>query len=477
VPLYTNNYRILLELSDGTLLNDDRACYAQELLQGREHYEKLSRLSPDKLPFFVYDLATGDAGEILDSENLKVALDFLMSDRYSDTFKRRFYPRLIEAAKEHTKEELLTPYFLSLKDYRKLDTKTCAFILELFIRAEEYDAAERMLRSINCNGASGKLLLKLINEQLKAKNRVSDDLYISLSAMLMNQFLTSEETIDYLNEYFVGATPDMVTLWKFADARQLDTASLEERILTQLLYTEDIDDTADPIFLAYLSHKPNAMIVEAYLTLFADRFLTEGIKVPETVFEQLKLMHRRDERLNEACRLSLLCYYSKKGRLSDTDMAICDELLSDAVRRNIYFAFYRSLDERLLIRYHLYDKLFVEYRGSEGMRLYISSSYDGGEERGDEMTEMYDGIYVHQYMVFLGEKLNCRVYEAGNEAVTLLEGEYTYQDVIEDEEESRYQLINRMQSGFLYQNEQELLTAMKRYQGLSVTTENLFKTL
>lgn len=477
VPLYTNNYKILLEQSDGTLLNDERGCYAQELIEARVHYNKLKELSSDKLPFFVYDLSTGETGDILDTQEYLNACDFLSSDRYSDSFKQKYYPRFIEAAKEHGRQEDLTPYFLGLSDYHELDTKTSAFILELFIIGEEYDAAEKLLRSYNCNGVSGKLLLKFLNYRLSDENAPVDDLFVSLSALLMKQFLTSEETIRYLNRTYAGPTADMVTLWKFADARQLDTTGLEERILTQILYTETIDDTVDPIFLAYLSHKHNPMIVEAYLSLFAHRYLLEGIRVPDSVFEQIKLLLKRDEKINETCRLGLLAYYSHEGKLNDTDLKLCDEILSDAIRKNIYFAFYRSFDERLLIRYHLYDKLFTEYRGKEGMRLYIRTSIDGMEPQVDEMTEMYDGIYVHQYMVFFGEMLNCEVFEASNPDEILMSGEFSYQDVIEEEEESRYQLLNRMQAGFMYQNEVDLLSAMKRYQGLSVTTDNLFRAI
>ena len=471
LPIVGDSCRIMLETGDGIRLCDERGYYIEELLRTDSCYNRLKELSGEKLRYLVNRLAC-DADAELSSEETALIPEFLENDGYSEAFKEKLYPKLMRAVSEHGREDLLLSHFMERKSFAGLSQKTITFATELFIMAEEYDKAYETVTHYNASGVSGKLMLRLINERLSSEDTPSDFL-VSMSAQLMKQFLSTEETIECLCRYYAGPTPDMVTLWRFSDARLLDTTGLEERILTQMLYTEDVNDTSEPIFLAYLSHNYNAMVVEAYLSLWCHRFILYDAAVPESVFEQIRMLLRRDERTNDTIRLGLLKSLSETDELSDADYRLLDRLLREAIRKNICFSFYREMDERLLVKYHLYDRVFAEYRDKPDMRLMIRYSIDDRPAETEEMLEMYSGIYVHQFMLFLGEKCSCEIFEAGSDKILKTE-EYSYQDIIEDSEENRYLLLNRIQSDFLYQNESELIDTMKRYQGLLVTTRNLF---
>ena len=55
----------------------------------------------------------------------------------------------------------------------------------------------------------------------------------------------------YLCKYFNGPTKQMAELWKAAGEFQIDTFDLEERILTQMLYTTDYTPHMEEIYESY----------------------------------------------------------------------------------------------------------------------------------------------------------------------------------------------------------------------------------
>ena len=81
-------------------------------------------------------------------------------------------------------------------------------------------------------------------------------------------------------------------------------------------------------------------------------------------------------------------------------------------------------------------------------------------------------------MMFFGERITYEIVrENGPTEEVLDKNELSYQDIVENGELSRYLLLNRMQSDFVYQNDKELLTTMKQYQSFDVATEQLFTLL
>ncbi|MBQ2318050.1 MAG: hypothetical protein II182_07380, partial [Lachnospiraceae bacterium] len=214
------------------------------------------------------------------------------------------------------------------------------------------------------------------------------------------------------------------------------------------------------------------------LTYLAHKYILEDLDVPEHVFAQIYRMLRRGEKTNDCCRIAMMKHFAYEESLENHEFKLLDELVRDSILKNVYFGFFRRMDDRLVVKYHLYDKVFAEYRGEPRGRLFIRYRKDDGEELREEMIEMYDGIYVRQFMMFFGERITYEIVrENGPTEEVLDKNELSYQDIVENGELSRYLLLNRMQSDFVYQNDKELLTTMKQYQSFDVATEQLFTLL
>ena len=89
------------------------------------------------------------------------------------------------------------------------------------------------------------------------------------------------------------------------------------------------------------------------------------------------------------------------------------------------------------------------------------------------MIEMYDGIYVTQFVVFYGDSIKYEIILAEDGEV-LESGTVSNLDVTDNEMESRYARLNRIESDLLYQNDADLIGDMKDYQALMEITGTLF---
>jgi hypothetical protein len=321
---------------------------------------------------------------------------------------------------------------------------------------------------------TARLLLSLVTEKIKKAPDVPDDFLISTSAYLMGLYLINDVTARYLSNFYVGPTDIMCDIFKHLSALNLPTDVIGERIITESLYTEEFPKMRNIVFESYLKVDPNRMIAEAWFTYFARAFMKNLPDTEESIFPHLMESYVRGEKLNESCFTALLKYLCTKQELSEPEEKALSMILSDAVRRGLYFGFYRSVQKDLQIRYQLYDKYFVTYEGEEGKRLLIRVLQPSGGTDTLEMAEMYPGIYVSQFVLFFGDKMNYEIIEKDNETADIKKGELSCTDENSMDRESRYGLLNRMRSSFVYYEEKELLNAMKRYKALYYSAEELF---
>ncbi len=469
----TENYCILLETLDGKYILDKQGYYLDDLMNVDHSLGKLNYLSNFADYYFFQEFDTYENADDIPQQKLGKIKDFLYNNELSLAYKRKKLPLISMILKEHTKEDLLVKYLVDYKEYRNLDSQTAAYIIDLLITSDDYMTAYEMLGIYDGLLVPGKSLIRLCSHMLEEIGDQAEDFIISLLAFLMRQYLFTDETIEYMCKYYVGPTKDMVELWKLSDVRGLSTKGLEERILTLMLYSEDFSSPSVEIFESYMRKKVSPMIVEAYLTYFSRKYVINGEALPEPLFKRLFFMYDSSRTLNDSIRFALLKFLCLKKPLDDREFATLDALLRDCISKNVYFEFFRRMDETLLIKYHLYDKSFIEYHGAKHQNLTIKYRFDQGEEESERLIEMYEGIYVKQFVFFFGDTLQYRICPYDSEEI-LKEDTISYQELVEREKQSRYGMLNQMKSDLIYKNHSDLIKDLKFYQGMDVSTKHLF---
>ena len=472
----TDNYVIFLETMDGSYIVDSQGYYIDELMKTDSYIGKLRYQSKFAMYYFLSGFDEVSSPDEVDDKQLTKLKDFLYNDEIALTYKRKKLSLISSLLRDHEREDLLVKFLVDYKEYRNLDSDTAAHIIDLLIISDDYITAFEMMGIYNGLLVPGKSLLRLCNHMIMELGEQAQDFIISLLAYLMKQYLFSDESIEYLCQFYVGPTGEMVSLWRFAEARGFTTGSLEERILTQMLYSDDLSLESGEIFESYIKKRVSPMIVEAYLTYWSRVFILTDNPVPEQIFLRIFYMFDQNRQMNLSMKVALLKYLCTKNRLEEREYKTLDVLLRDCISKNVYFGFYRHMDENLLIKYHLYDKQFVEFIGDKNQNITISYRLNNGLEESERMQEMYEGIYVKPFVLFFGDTISYKLTEYDSDYV-LQEETLSYQEVIEREKQSRFGLLNQIKSDFIYKNENDLKKDLKNYEGLDVTTKRLFKVL
>ncbi len=97
----------------------------------------------------------------------------------------------------------------------------------------------------------------------------------------------------------------MAEIWKAAGAFDIDTFDLEERILSQMLYSTDYIADIEEIYESYVKGGDGTDLYGIFI-VFADAWLVRNMVVPEYVFEQIFARYQEENPLNDACKLGLL---------------------------------------------------------------------------------------------------------------------------------------------------------------------------
>ena len=464
---------VFLDTTDEGLLSEDTTYYVQPLIVGGHVLSKLKEHGKNSLEFFLTDLDEKRQVSDFAESDLELIKRFAQDESIRLAYKKQKYPLFLSVLKEHTREEMISDELSSITDDRGLSSGMIAVIIEQLVLTDRIPEAYERLLCRNGQMVPMNILLRIATERIDSDPDTVDDFLIRLCAYLMDNFLSSEQTLGYLVKYYTGPTSGMIRVWKYSSARALDTRGLEERILTQILYVGGYDDNIDQIFASYIRRDPNRMLVEAYVNFYAHEYLLYDKTVPKGLFTYIQFLHKKGNRISDTMRISLSRFLATSEKLSDAQHDILSELIRENVLKGQYFAFYSHLDEKLIIRYHFYDKMFVELKYDPGNRLGIRYHKEGAPDKEADMIEMYDGIYVHEMVVFFGETVTYEIV-LKDDGEVVDSGQISYLDVIESGHGSRYARLNQIESDLLYQNDTDLIGDMKDYQALMELSKTLF---
>lgn len=500
VPIYAKNYVVFLEDNKG-VLHAATGDYMYEFLIKTDSFEdNLKKLSPESLPYVIkyFDDIKENAldGELnsnapspLMARDLHSVETFISSKAISTSYKCELYPVVIHFLQEHGREDMIEEHLMNDVSYDMVDAKVLAYIIELFIRQENYARAYYLISTYNASFVDKVCILRLCDELIKEDvEDINTSFFISLIADALGAGSLESNTLSYMCDEYVGPTDRMVQLWQEAKEYQLqgksdsdldddepdvNTHKLEDRILVQMFYSEEINEYCHDIFKSYVEGEYNKMLVEAVLTYFSHQYIVgenEVLNDFDAAFIFRK--YNRRDKLNDSCKIALMKHLCLIDGLDDKEINILDNLVREYVVKNIYFSFYKNMEHQLIVKYQLYDKKFVEYKGKSNERINIVYKKNDDEVVIDELSEMYPGIYVKQFVVFFGDNIFYEIHR-GDEEETLAKDVLVYNDIISGSD-SRYDMINNMQSELLYYDEKKLISEMKAYQGLDYVTKQLF---
>lgn len=476
-PAPTSDYCLIIEDIYGNRFCDSIDFTDVPLMETERYIEQCRKAAGAELPYMLHLLQDKNGYEDFTGEEAKYFVPLLSDENVSDEYKAQLQPEMIRYFLKRDYSTLLGKYLLEM-DYGISAPEARRFLMEALVEEHLYEKAYALVQQYGYDYLGSAAQVALCSYAIEKAGFEEDDFLLGFAETAFLRGKYNDVLLIYLCKYFNGATKVMAELWKAAGSFEIDTFDLEERIITQMLYSTDYIANVDEIYDSYAAGGGREVVCMAYLSYFSHGYFVKDAVVPEQVFVQILNRYVSHMELNDACRLGLLKYLAEKEERSRAQSEIADELLEIYTGRNMYFAFYRRFEKKLILKYHLYDKFFVEYHAAPGSRVMLHYSMDGVSYKEEELQEVYEGIFVKQFILFFGETVQYYMVEKNGKEQKVTESNcLANQNVMENGGGGRYEKLNEMLFHGTLEEEDVLRRELKNYYGMKRVTEEAFELL
>ena len=417
---------------------------------------------------------------VIDERNAEFCRVLVESPLVQEDYKREIRLMLLHYYYDHDDTTNLDELMLAV-DTGVLCAKDRAELVEYLVRRGMYEEGYHIVDEYGMEHISPKTCVKLCSYKIIHQDDVLDE---KLLAMCYQAFCANKYdivTLTYLTEHFRGLTKEMRNIWKAARMFDVDAYYLEERMLIQMLYTGTTVGEKEEIFEAYLHAGSNTAVEMAYLSFNAYEYFVRDRMIEDKIFDYLLQNYCRGENLNDACRLALLKHYAEDGYSKDekTNEMIAT-FIKEFIHKNMYFKFFMEFADVVPELFMFADKTIIEYKANPQSRVILHYVLEGQEEvedtyKKEEMRNMYGGIYTKEFILFFGENLQYYITERNGEKEKLTESNsVSIADVISDNDETRFDMLNDMMVAQTLQDEDSMLKLMSKYAQTDYVVNQVF---
>lgn len=474
--LFSNDYVILFEDSRGYRYVKSISYRLQRLMDAEKYLDRCISLSPDRPQYIVSHFKHVRDYSDFTKDDLKLFKPVFYSESFSDSYKAVMGYRILKYCQLHDYEDYVRPFLQSI-NFDTLQKDARKYLIDMLVSNRLYEKAYDMAMEYGIDMLAAASKVVLCENALKVQH-VDDDFMVQLAISAFKTGKYSDLVLKYLCENYTGPTDELINLWHAADKFSISSMKLDERILEQGIYTQIEPEKISDIFMEYYKRAGNEKLILAYISLVAHGYLHSGGCKADFIFDIIEKRFIGNRTLNDACQLALLKHFAEKTDITQAELEIEDTLLKYYIYNNMYFDFFARLDYRLLEKYFIYDKAFLQYESTPGtdVVLHYSRDEDGEEFNSEDMVEMYDGIYVKTFVIFFGELIRYYITEEHDNSIEVKESNrLTCNNIPGDNDHSRYNLINEMIISDTLSDETTLKSNIDEYKRLDAATKQLFK--
>lgn len=344
-------------------------------------------------------------------------------------------------------------------------------LIEYFMIRDMLDEALMAVKTYGTRGLTQKRVMRLCSKVLQRdgieeffSRKKEDYRFTEIAFRVFLEVKCDPIVLEYLEKCYCGNTDSMLKLWKEVHAAGLLSHNLGERILSQVLFTEGSISEVFPVFTDYYKKGDNKRLILAYLSYSSYKYLVRDRILPDGIFGIIEDAVLREP--EDIIVLALLKYYSERD-LTEQQLQIADYQMSRMIDKNLVFPFFKKFKNELLVPQGICNKYFVEYHTNPSHKVtihyYMENKDNSGSYQSVQMKQVYEGIFIKDFLLFYGEELLYYITEEGEDGDNITESTRVRMESLYEEEENQYNLINLMLLSRQMQDEKALLELMENY--------------
>lgn len=425
IPVYTEKARILLVDSQGNCYLTSVPYTLTCLLKKERYIDRCRELLHYHTGLYLHLCDRMSGGPVASQEDLELCKRALGVSGFTESFRQGIRQEIVRYYLENRELEELDDAFFAAQTEAMLPIDRAKYI-ELLVMRGMYLKAWDLTRRYGYSLLRPEILVRLAAWQIRERGYERDGYLVKLCYAVFCQHKYNESILEYLAGYYQGNLEGMVSIWQAGMEFEIQLYDLEERILTQMLFTEQPMDCAFEIFVDYEKAGGNSLVSNAYLAYLAHEDFVEDKKIPEKAFAFMETGIAWDMDLPDVCKLSYLRHLAGKRHLSELQQIRAQRLVKDFLYRRIRFGFMKELMERLGRPHTLEDRIFVEYRTNPAHKVVIhyvveTPRVDTCNYVAERIYPGAAGVFVKEFTLFYGERLTYFISETledGSERTT-----------------------------------------------------------
>jgi hypothetical protein len=464
IDLYTKNVEVLLADSLGNRYVESIDYTLVPYLNPEDYQNRCIEYS-DHPMLLLHLFDHYESHRIVSDKAIVVRKKVLDIDGLTPKYAALCRQTLIEYYYENYDDELLEKYLAELDLYQISPSERSKYI-EIMVVRSLYHQALGALENFGTEGISINRLVKLCSGWMtKDEKEIEKEIMVQLCYHVFVNKKYDEAILRYLVEFYEGTTRDMLSVWKAAKQFELDTHRLEERLLTQMLFTENHMEESFLIFQIYYKDVTNHTLVRAFLTYYAYKYLVHSYVIDQDLFPIMKRELYYDE--NDICLLAWLKYNAGNPKLSEHELVFVEYNIGRLVRKGIVLPLYLEYRDRITLPERLVDKCFITYHSDPKKQVYIHYLLGKDQDHKfitERMPNVILGIHSKELVCFYHEELQYYISEESTDGINETEiFHICYESELPEEEDSHYNRVNRMLRAREQQDDITLLELMEQY--------------
>ena len=435
VDIFMDDYNVMFEDADGNRYVRSIEYTMQKLMDDSEFIKECYELYPENARVLMNRSERALKYQLIDDTSVEIFKRTLKIGLIRNEYRKNILKNLIDIYYENYEGETLEKYLLRL-DIHLLGHEERGSIIEYYIQRGFYDKAYEAISEYGYESIRDKRLMRLISRIIRRRDFEEDALLLELAFYTFKAGKYDEIILEYLNRYYLGSTRDYLEIWVAANGFEVEVHSLEEKMLCQVLFTEDMLEESHLVFDSYYRARPNMKIVRAYLVYHAYRFLVRDQKVRENIFHCMEIEMDQMGRGRDICSLAKLKHLAENGM----DKGQYSDWIRKEIRRfvskGMMLPWFKKFMDHTDVPRELLDREYIVYitKPSHSVKVRYRIDREGttGIWKEENMQKVYDGIFVKSWPLFADEKLIWQALDFDGEDITVTESKELSASLNED---------------------------------------------
>ncbi|MBS6561280.1 MAG: hypothetical protein KH355_13580 [Clostridiales bacterium] len=448
LDLYTDRYKIILLDKLGRRYVSSIPYDLQDLFED-SRYMRLCYQYNKTQPMLLYRLGRHTLKyHQTDARAIQVIKNVLTLNDIDEKFYLNCLKLIIDYYYENYEGELLDEYLqkVDLSRYEREDRNQ---LLEYMITRRMYGPVLCSIEEYGYHGIMPKRILRLTSYLLKSTAVTKDEFLLEMCMYAFRNERYDEYSLEYIGKYLISSLKELIEVWNTSFENSVRIEALEENILAQSLFEENICEGLFPIFASFWERKSESLLGKAFLRYVSYDSFVKEYSFPIEFYRILKEAVLTERITDDFGKMALLYDLSEQSEVEEEMLPWIQKTISEFTMEGIVLPFFQTFATNLSVPYELKVRKCVCYHGERNSIYYMRCALRGEEgkyyEKAQkiEMKEVMPGIYTAYFVVFYKEEMEYSVWQKTEHSDRMVKtGTLHGEKEGKEKEESRFDLLN-----------------------------------